>query len=434
MGIIETIAVLITLAAVFSYINHRWIKLPTVIGVMLIGLVVSLVLIAISSLIPQARQWAQELLDSVDFNQALMHGMLGILLFAGALHVDINDLGKQKLVIGLLATLGILISTAVVGALTWWALWLVGLEIGLVYCLLFGSLISPTDPIAVLSILKTLGAPRELQTNICGESLFNDGVGIVVYLVIAGIAGFGHTGAGAQEMTASHVGVLFLQEAGGGAVFGMILGWIAYRMLKSVDNYQVEILLTLALVLGGYSLANRLHMSGAIAMVVSGLMIGNHGRSFAMSDRTRVRLDEFWELVDEVLNAVLFVLLGLEVIVVTFTGQYLLAGLLAIPVVLLARFVSVGIPVVFLRRVFKKRLVAHVVKVLTWSGLRGGISVALALAIPTHLHGQLVVEREVILAMTYLVVVFSILVQGLSVGVVIRRCKIDQTVGLATVQ
>ncbi len=422
MGLLEIIAVLITLAALFSYANHRWLKLPTTIGVMLIGLVVSLGLIAAGTVAPGVQTWAEELLTSVDFNETVMHGLLGFLLFAGALHVNINDLADRKLTITLLATCGVLISTFVIGGLMWQAFRLVGLETPLIYCLLFGSLISPTDPIAVLGILKTLGVPKSLETKIAGESLFNDGIGVVVFLVFFGLAGLDPQH---DHMSTAVVARLFLTEAVGGALFGMTLGLIAYKMLKSIDSYQVEVLISLALVAGGYALATRLHLSGPIAMVVAGLLIGNHGRALAMSARTREHLDTFWELIDEILNAVLFVLMGLEMIVLSFTEQYLLAGLLAIPIVLAARLFAVGLPMGVLR-LAGREFTPHSVKVLTWGGLRGGISVALALSIPKIVNGTALPARDLIVAVTYCVVVFSILVQGLTVGPLVRKLDLRQ--------
>jgi len=417
LGLFEIIAILITLAALFSYINHRFLGLPTTIGLMILAMVLSVILIGAGHVFPPVREFAQRLLETIDFDETLMHGMLGFLLFAGALHIDLNDLRRHMLVIGTLATVGIVLSTALVGAATWLIFQLVGLPVDLIYCLLFGSLISPTDPIAVLGILKSLGAPKDLETKIAGESLFNDGVGVVVFLALLGFAGAGH---GEEPVGLSSVALLFLQEAGGGALLGLVAGLIAYRMLKDVENYQVEVLITLALVTGGYSAAYVMHLSGPIAMVVAGLLIGNHGRSFAMSEKTREHLDTFWELIDEILNAVLFVLIGLEVLVLAIEGRYVLAGVLAIPTVLAARFVSVGIPMSILPR--RRARVPHAVKLLTWGGLRGGISVALALALRDALKGHVDGRvTDAVLVMTYIVVVFSIAVQGLSIGPLLRR-------------
>lgn len=398
-------AILLTLTALFSYVNHRWIRLPTPIGVMLIALVMSLGIVLSTFVGFGLEEPAEQLLNRIDFDELLLYGMLSFLLFAGALHIDLDALVERKWVIGSLATIGLIVSTVVVGTLVWVVLGWLGLALPWIYCLLFGALISPTDPIAVLSILRHAGAPRSLEMKIAGESLFNDGVAVVLFLIILEIAR-------GEAVTPGHVGLLFLQEAIGGGVLGLVLGFVAYRMIKSVDDYQVEILLTLALVTGGYALATALHLSGPITVVVAGLLVGNHGRLLAMSDQTRRNLDLFWELVDEVLNAVLFVLIGLEVLILTFTERYLLAGLLVIPLVLLGRLVAVALPVTVARPF--RDFTPGAIRILTWGGLRGGVSVALALSLPAG------PEREVIVAITYSVVVFSILVQGLTVGRVVR--------------
>ena len=406
MSLLSVLAILMTVTAVFSYLNHRFLRLPGSIGVMLIALVFSLSLnllgLAGIGLEQQAERW----LEAIDFDETVLGGMLSFLLFAGALHININDLAERKWTIASLATVGVVVSTFLVGSLTWWILDALGIGLPYIYCLLFGALISPTDPIAVLGILKTAGTTKSLETKIAGESLFNDGVGIVVFLVVAEIASGGHS-VGVGEIV-----WLFAQEVIGGALLGLALGWLTYRMLRSVDNYQVEVLLTLALVVGGYGLADALHLSGPIAMVVAGLFIGNHGRRFGMSETTRHHLDIFWELVDEILNAVLFVLIGLEILVLAFRIPYLVASLLVIPAVLLSRFVAVGIPVTLLRPF--RQFTPGAVRILTWGGLRGGISVALALSLPPG------PERQAILALTYPVVVFSILVQGLTIGPMVR--------------
>ena len=407
MYFLQIVAILISLTAIFSYLNQRYIGLPVTIGVMLIALAMSLGLHLLDLFGFNAAQQEERLLSSIDFNITVLHGMLSFLLFAGALHVDINDLAEWKWSIAALATIGTLISTFLVGTLTWWIVGWIGVALPYVYCLLFGALISPTDPIAVLGILKTAKAPKSLEIKITGESLFNDGIGIVVFLVIFDIA------TGAHEVSPSSIIVLFTQEVMGGAAFGLGCGYLAYHMLKSVDNYQVEILLTLALVFGGYTLATALHLSGPIAIVVAGLLIGNHGRLFGMSEETRLHLDLFWELLDEVLNAILFVLIGLEMLVLTFSQQYLFASLLLIPCVLFARFIAIGIPVTLLRLV--REFSPGTIRILTWGGLRGGISVALALSLPPG------PERHVIVAITYVIVIFSIAVQGLTIEKVIKR-------------
>ena len=410
METLNLAAILITLSALFSYVNHRFIGLPTTIGVMLIALVLSLLLIFIGEMgIAQFDDVAERLLLGVDFDTTLMHGMLSFLLFAGALHVDLGDLKQQKWVVTILATIGVVLSTLIVGSLTWIVLSWLGISIPFIFCLLFGALISPTDPIAVLATLKNAGIAKSLETKIAGESLFNDGIAVVLFLVIAGLA------LDPDTVSPGTALLLFIREAVGGVIFGLGLGYAGYFLLRTVDNYQVEILITLAMVMGGYAMALALHTSGPIAIVVAGLLIGNRGRVLAMSEQTREHLDTFWELVDEMLNAVLFVLIGLEVLVLEFTREYLLAGMLMVPLVLFARTISVGLPVSLLK--LKRDFSPHVVKILVWGGIRGGISVALALSLPP---GPM---RDTIVAMTYMIVVFSITVQGLTIGALAKRLE-----------
>ena len=406
MTVYQIIAVMLTMAALFSFLNYKTLKLPTTIGLMFFSLLMSLAIIGLHAVGLDLESQADAILNSIDFNQTLMQGMLSFLLFAGALHIDLERLSKQKWVITSLATIGLLISTFLVGVSSWWILGVLGFHIDLIWCLLFGSLISPTDPIAVLAILKTANAPESLETKIAGESLFNDGVAVVVFIVLLSIA----TGGG--EATVAHIATLFVEEAIGGVVFGLASGYLAFLMLRSADNYTVEILITLALVTGGYAVAGAIHVSGPIAMVVCGLLIGNHGRSLAMSDKTREHLDTFWELVDEILNAVLFVLIGFEVLVLSFSSDIVIAGVIMIFVILLARFISVAVPVTILKA--SHQFTSGVISILTWGGLRGGISVALALSLPA---GE---ARNIIVPITYVVVVFSILVQGLTVGRLIK--------------
>jgi len=409
MHLFTLLAILLTLSALFSYLNARFLRLPTTIGAMLIALILSLGLLVIGRFGIPLEEQAAQLVRSTHFDEALLQGMLSFLLFAGALHVNLNDLARQRSVVFLLATLGVGLSTLIVGSLMWWVLGLLGLSLPFLYCLLFGALISPTDPIAVLGILKTAGVPKSLEIKIAGESLLNDGTGVVLFLLLLGLV---HNG---QELDLGQAAILFVREAVGGAALGLILGGMTFRLLKSIDEYPVEVLLTLALVTGGYALASALHVSGPIAMVVAGLMIGNHGRRLAMSAKTRQHLDTFWELMDEILNTVLFVLIGFEILLLHFTGDVLLAGFIAIGIVLLARWVSVGLPLMMLRQV--RTLSPHAVKILTWGGLRGGISVALALSLPVG------AERDLIVAITYAVVVFSIAVQGLTLGKLVQRWR-----------
>ncbi len=406
MDIINIFAVLITITALFSYINLRYVGLPVSIGVMVIALVMSLLVNVLSWGGFHLEDHARNFLQQIDFDKTLLQGMLCFLLFAGALHINVNDLADKKWSIGTLATMGTLLSSVLVGALTRVVLGKFGINLSYSYCLLFGALISPTDPIAVLGILKTAGVPKSLETKIAGESLFNDGVGIVLFLIVLELA------TGAHEVSLTRIGLLFVQEALGGVAFGLLLGYLGYVLLKSVDNYQVEVLLTLALAAGGYALANSIHLSGPIAIVVAGLFIGNQGRLLGMSPETRHRMDVFWELIDEIFNALLFVLIGLEVLVVSRSSSLLWALLLIIPVVLVSRFVAIAIPISLLRT-FRK-FTPGAIPILTWGGLRGGISVALALSLPSG------PQRDVILTMAYAVVVFSIVVQGLSLGKVVK--------------
>jgi CPA1 family monovalent cation:H+ antiporter len=413
MAIFDLLAVLLVLAATFGWVNDRYVRLPLTVGIMAIGLAVSLGLIALSLVYPALKVDAERLLAAIDLDQLLLHGALGFLLFAGALHIEFGDLREHRVSIGVLAVVGTLLSTGIVGGLCW--LFNRWLELGLTpsQCLLFGALISPTDPIAVLGMLKSLGAPRHLEVQIAGESMFNDCVGVVVFLALLQ---FGGRPMPAEGDLALDLLVLAAREVLGGAALGLLLGLLAYLMLKRIDNYQVEILISLALVTGGYAWAERLHLSAAITAVTAGLLVGNQGRAFAMSDRTRQHLDTFWELVDEILNALLFVLLGLEVLALPLRREYVVAGVLAVPAVLLARFVATGLSMQLVRVVTSPAL-PHAVKLLTWGGLRGGLPVALALVLRDHLPAR---QADLLLVMTYFVVVFSILVQGLSMKPLVR--------------
>lgn len=400
MNIFEISSILVTISAALMYLNFKFLKFPMTIGLMLLSLVLSLFIFLTSSLIPNIQLLALSMLSSIDFNATLMGGMLSFLLFAGALHVDLNDLLDQKLIISILATLGVIFSTFLVGTITYYLLGLFSIHIDYIYCLLFGSLISPTDPIAVLGILKETNAPKSLETTIAGESLFNDGVGVVVFAVILSLA------TGGADISFSKISFLFFEEAVGGIIFGLLFGYLFFKLLKSVDDYPLEIMLTLALVMGGYSLSSYLHLSGPLAMVVAGLFIGNHGKMFAMSETTHKQLFSFWELIDEFLNALLFVLIGFEVLIIYFNFNYLITGALLIPLILLVRFVGISIPLKLLGS--KSNLSKGSAIVMTWCGLRGGISIALALSLPES------PERSLIIAITYIVVAFSILVQGLT--------------------
>ncbi len=416
MSFFSLVSILISLAAVLSYVNYRYIKLPTTVGVMLVALVASLTLVLVGPYAGGFREQAATLVSQIDFNQVVLHGMLAFLLFAGAIQVNLDELGREWLTISLLAILGTLISTCIVGGVTWLVLGWLGLGIPFLHALLFGALISPTDPIAVLGIMKSVGASRQLEAQVAGESLFNDGLGVVIFLVLLQLSGLDGTAGSAATASLSidvgAVGMLLLKEVLGALVLALAAGIVTYQMLKRVDNYQVEVLLTLALAMGLYALADALHLSAPIAVVVAGLFIGNRGRAFAMTEKTREHVDTFWELVDEILNVVLFLLIGLELLVLPIEHGWLVAGVLAIPIVLSARLLSVAGIVGPLSMVTAQSKGA--IPVLTWGGLRGGISLAMALSLPAN------DSRSLVLTLTYFVVVFSILVQGLTVGRLIR--------------
>ena len=411
---LNIVAILLVLTAAFSYINQQYLKWPMTIGVMTIALALSLAIIGLDKLgfqAPRGHEYA--LLTSIDFTEVLMQGMLSFLLFAGALHVDINQLRRVAWQVGALALVGTTLSTLIIGYGSWYLLGAVGIATPLVYCLLFGALISPTDPIAVLGVLKSAHVPQSVESMIAGESLVNDGVGVVLFALLLEVLDTGV----APTLGAGFA--LFVQEAVGGVAFGVGVGYFVYRVLRTIDDAQVEVLITLATVVGGYALAHALHVSGPLAMVAIGLLIGNEGRAFAMSARTRDRLDMFWQMLDEILNGVLFVLIGLEFAVIEFPPGSSVAGVLVVALCLLARYLVVGLPTSAGRRWFG--LPARSGLLLTWSGVRGGISVALALSIPPG------PERNLILMLTYTVVVFSILVQGLTVGRLARALGLSTT-------
>ena len=400
--------ILIVLSALFGYINVRFLKMPITIGLMVITLAFTLIVVVIGLFDDTILMREKELIQSIDFETVLLDIMLSYLLFAGALHTNFERLKVQRWPVFVFATAGVLVSTFLVGTFMFYILNLIGLEINFIYCLLFGALISPTDPIAVLGILKQAGAPKKLETKIVGESLFNDGVGVVIFLTIYQIA------KGGNDITFVNVAEMFAIEVLGGIALGLLLGWVTYKLMKSIDDYDVEVIITLAAVMGGTLLAQNLHMSAPLAMVACGLMVGNDKvRNSAMSEITETYVDKFWELIDVLLNTLLFVLIGMEILVLTFEGQYIVAGLLAIPIVLLSRYLSLWIPI----RLFKKKLefVPNTNLIMTWGGLRGGISIALALSLTTEMH------RDLFLMITYIIVIFSIIGQGLSVGPLIKK-------------
>ncbi len=412
MDLIDVAAVLLFLAALFGYVNHRFFKLPATIGMMVITLSISAVLLVVDHYFEGLGlgETIRSRVGEIDFSTTLLHGMLSFLLFAGALHINLDELLERKWAIGSLATLGVALSTLIVGGASYFFFDLLGLSIPLIVCFVFGALISPTDPVAVLGVLKNANAPRTIKAKIAGESLFNDGVGLVVFILLVSAAGL----RGEQVAGAGTIARLFVQEALGGALLGFILGFIAYRALKSIDQYQVELTITLALVVGTNSLAETLHLSGPIAVVVAGLLIGNQGRDFAMSDVTVDHLEKFWSLLDDILNGILFLMLGLELFHISFDPIHLAAGAVTILIVLAARFVSVGIPITILKAT-RRTFSPGVVRILTWSGLRGGISVALVLSLPAF------GARNLLITCTYMVVLFSVIVQGLTIKGVVRR-------------
>lgn len=409
MELYTTFSILLVVAAAFAYLNYRFLHLPPTIGLMVLTLLSSLGLVGLGRLGVLVVLQVVEQVRGIDFHTVLLQMMLSFLLFAGAIQLDARSLGQQRWPVLLLATLGTLLSTLIVGLGLYLLLPLFGLPLAFIYCLLFGSLISPTDPVAVLGILTKAGLPKALETNIVGESLFNDGVGVVVFSTVLSVAR-----SGAPVPDPVQVLALFAREGLGGLALGAALGYAGYRLLRTIDHYQVEVLLTLALVTGGYSLATALHTSGPLAMVVAGLIIGARGRR-DMSAVTQEYVDKTWELIDEVLNALLFVLIGLEMLVLRIKGLYVAVGLCTVALVLLARLVSVSIPMNLLRA--RREFTDFSLAILTWGGLRGGISVALALSLPTTM------PRELLVGITYVVVVFSILVQGLTVGPLAARLQ-----------
>lgn len=409
MELYYSFSALIVLSAIFSYLNSRFLKLPPSIGVMVIALMVSLGLIATDSIFPRTIIRISTLIASVDLTEILMGAMLNFLLFAGAIHLHLEDLREQRLPVIIFSTVSVVISTFVIGFLIYYILPLIGITIPLIECLVFGALISPTDPIAVLGILKQAGVPKSLETKIAGESLFNDGMAVVVFILMLALAR-------GEEVNTSFVGIagLFVKEAIGGILLGLLLGFLGSKMMYRVDGYNVHVLITLAIVMGGHLAAQALHMSGPLAMVAAGLVVGNYGKNpGAVSDTERDYIDKFWELIDEILNAILFLIIGFELLLIPDMKQYGWAGLIAIIVVLSARFISIYIPVKLIP--FKTRFGKKSITILVWGGLRGGVSIALALSIDQHLH------KDLLLAITYFVVLFSIIVQGLTVSKLTSR-------------
>ena len=415
MSIFALLSLLVTIGALFSFLSFRALRLPTSIGTMILSLFAAAFLLMAGHFAPGLHLAAQGIVGGIDFNAVVLHGMLSLLLFAGSLQLDLPQLSREKLPVTVLSIGSTAVSTVVVAVLFKYALLMFGVHLSTMAALLFGALISPTDPIAVLEMLRRVGASASLETQLAGESLFNDGVGAVIFLALLSAS----TGGGAPSVRA-FLAMLTL-KAGGAILLGGALGYLTYRLLRLVDGYRVEVLLTLALAMGGYALADALHLSAPLEVVTAGMLVSGRARHLAMSELTREHVDRFWELVDDMLNVVLFLLLGLQLLVLPIERRYIFAGLLAIPVVLLARWISVAIPVGILN-LFKQR-VPGTVAVLTWGGLRGGLAVALALSVP---RGQ-GLERNQLLVATYIVVVFSILVQGLTISPLLRRLGLTAT-------
>lgn len=410
MELYYSFSILIVLSAVFAYINERYLKLPSTIGVMVIALLVSLGLILTDKIFPHIFLEFSSFISSVDFSEVLMGAMLNFLLFAGAIHIRLDDLKEQKAPVIVFSTVSVIISTFAVGFMLFYILQWLNMGIPLIQCLLFGALISPTDPIAVLGILKQAGVPKSLETKVAGESLFNDGIAVVVFIIMLQLAQGENV-----DLSFGSISWLLIKEALGGVTLGLLFGFAASRAIGKIDNYKIEVLITLAVVMGGHLVASSMHMSGPLAMVAAGLVVGNYGRKFALSEISKDYLDKFWELIDEILNAILFLIIGFELIVITNIGDYWLIGLISIAMVLLARLISIWLPVKIIP--MKTKFDKATITILVWGGLRGGVSVALALSIDNNLN------KELLLSITYYVVLFSILVQGLTIGKLTNKAK-----------
>lgn len=412
MELYYSFSVLIVLASLFAYINYRVLKLPSTIGIMVIAIIVSVILVASGdNFLPKTTNGLIKLVNSLDFTEVLMGAMLNFLLFAGGIHVNIKDLKEQFGPVVIFSTVGVIISTFAVAFGTFYLLPLVGIQMPFIYCLVFGALISPTDPVAVLSILKQANVSKSLETKVAGESLFNDGMAVVVFTVVLQLA------IGKEiDLNVENIGLLLLREAGGGLLLGVLLGFSASRAMRVVDDYIISVLVTLSVVMGGYLIAHELHISAPLAMVAAGLFMGNFNMRFKMKSETQDYLIKFWELIDEIMNAVLFLFIGFELLLIKDLNEFLVAGGICIMIVLLARWVAIFVPTKFMA--FKYRFSPQTVKVLVWGGIRGGVSIALALSIPINEYSQ------IIISITYCVVVFSIIVQGLTIAKVANPKKI----------
>lgn len=404
MELYYSFSALIVLASIFAYLNYRFLKLPSTIGIMVIAIVVSIFLVMFGeTVLPRTFGHLNKLMNGIDFTEVLMGAMLNFLLFAGGIHININDLKEQFRPVLIFSTAGVVISTFVVGFGMFYLLPFLGIQLPFIFCLLFGALISPTDPVAVLSILKQANVSKSLETKVAGESLFNDGMAVVVFTVVLQLAIGKEVDLGVES-----IGLLLMKEAGGGILLGVLLGWITSRLMREVDDYIISVLVTLSVVMGGYLVARQMHISGPLTMVAAGLFMGNFNVSFKMKSITQDYLIKFWELIDEILNAVLFLFIGFELLMIKDLKHFMVPGLLAIAVVLIARFISIWVPTKFMS--LRTRFSPQTVKVLVWGGIRGGVSIALAMSIPKSEYS------EIILSITYCVVVFSIIVQGLTIA------------------
>jgi CPA1 family monovalent cation:H+ antiporter len=416
MNYFEIASILVSLSAIFGYINEKYLKLPTTIGLMLISIIFTLFTIIIGFAFPEILSTQKELISSIDFSEVLLDMMLSFMLFAGALHTNVQRLKELARPVLGFAVISTLISTFMVGGMMYFFLHLIGIKIDFIYALLFGALISPTDPIAVLGILKKAKINKKVETVIVGESLFNDGVGVVIFLTILSIAK-----KGMENFDILHVLKLFSIEVFGGILLGLIIGWITYQMMKSIDSFDVEVLVTLAAVMGGTLLAHKMHVSAPLAMVTAGLMIGtDRVRQNAMSEITEAYVDKFWELIDVILNIILFVMIGMELLIIHFNPQYLLAGFIGILIVLISRYLALKPLLKYFER--KIKFIPHTDYIMTWGGLRGGISIALALSIPDNPY------KDLILLITYVIVIFSILIQGLTLEKMVKKLKKEENI------
>lgn len=413
MELYYTFSFLLVLAALFSYWNLRFLKLPSTIGVMVIAMVTSILLVLFGNhLFPNQVNKFTNIIAELDFTEILMGAMLNFLLFAGAIHININDLKQERVAILIFSTVSVVISTFVVGYALYYILPFIHIQMPLIYCILFGALISPTDPIAVLSILQKANVSKSLETKVAGESLFNDGIAVVVFVIILAIAQGQDI-----DLTVGNISWLIAKEAGGGVLLGLLLGGIASKAIERIDDYKVSVLLTLAVVMGGYLIAHSIHISGPLTMVCAGLFLGAKSKKSIMSTETKDYLDKFWELMDEIMNAILFLLIGFELLIIEDLNHYIASGIIAIIVVLLARLIAIWLPTKIVP--FKEKFTKEVIRILVWGGLRGGVSIALALSIENGPY------KESIVAITYIVVVFSIIVQGLTIGKLAQKSKLE---------